>query len=132
MRQTDAALLSFEGFRTSWSTPPQGQSHSKLEKALVRERIDTLGITRLLWLGNLSSGGEATVRNSFPGHDRIGFMGGAAVSFVLADTEGKVLDGNTYAQYGINGGKLKDYLGQRPAEVHFPLEYPGGVSEASR
>jgi hypothetical protein len=131
VRQTDAALVSFEGFRASWITLPQGQTQSKLEKALVRERINTLGITHLLWLGNLSSGGEATVRNSFPKGDRVGFMGGAAVSFVLADTEGKVLDGNTYAQYGITGGDREDYLGRNPAEVHYPLEYPGGSSDDS-
>ena len=63
-----------------------------------------------MWLGNLSSGGETTVRESLFERDRVGFMGGAAVSFVLADTNGQVLDGNTYAQYGIAGGKLKDYM----------------------
>lgn len=131
VRQTDAALASFEGFRASWITVSQGQTQSKLEKALVRERIDTLGITHLLWLGNLSSGGETTVRNSFPKGDRIGFMGGAAVSFVLADTSGKVLDGNTYAQYGITGGDRDAYLGRSPAEVRYPLEYPGGNSDDS-
>jgi hypothetical protein len=129
VRETDAALVSFEGFRASWISVPQGQTQSKLEKALVREGIDLLGITHLLWLGNLSSGGEATVRNSFPKHDSIGFMGGAAVSFVLADTQGNILDGNTYAQYGLTGGKRNYYVGSNPTQVRYPLEYPGGNSQ---
>ena len=67
---------------------------------------------------------QCPVRNSFPRRGRIGFMGGAAVSFVLADKEDTVLDGNTYAHYGITGGKLDDYAGRNLAEVRYPLEYP--------
>jgi hypothetical protein len=40
------------------------------------------------------------------------------------DKEGTVLDGNTYAHYGITGGKLDDYAGRNLAEVRYPLEYP--------
>jgi hypothetical protein len=36
---------------------------------------------------------QCPVRNSFPRRGRIGFMGGAAVSFVLADKEDTVLAG---------------------------------------
>jgi hypothetical protein len=110
VRATDGLLLSFEGFRTFLTTPPQGQTQTKLEKALIRERIETLKITHLLWLGNLSSGGETIVRKGLFVYDSIGFMGGAAISFVLADKDGLILDGNTYAQHGITGGKLKDYI----------------------
>ena len=110
VRATDGLLLSFEGFRTFLTTPPQGQTQTKLEKALIRERIEALKITHLLWLGNLSSGGETIVRKGLFVYDSIGFMGGAAVSFVLADKDGLILDGNTYAQHGITSGKLKDYI----------------------
>jgi hypothetical protein len=133
VRGTDAALLSFEGFRTSWTTLAQGQTQTKLEKALIRERIETLGITHLLWLGNLSSGGETTVRESGGFFDRnsIGFMGGAAVSFVLADKNGRVLDGNTYTQYGIIGGKLRDYMNGNMA-VRYSLVLPRQSSDETR
>lgn len=129
--KTDAALLSFEGFRVAWTTPPQGQTQTKLEQALVREMIDTLKITRLLWLSNLSSGGETTVRTGLFQGKRVGFMGGAAVSFVLADKDGKVMDGITYAQYGVVGGDLDDYMKGERMSVRYPLAYPGGDSEAS-
>jgi hypothetical protein len=118
VRATDGLLLSFEGFRTFLTTPPQGQTQTKLEKALIRERIETLKITHLLWLGNLSSGGETIVRKGLFVHDSIGFMGGAAISFVLADKDGLILDGNTYAQHGIIGGKLKDYI-DGDMQVHY-------------
>jgi len=97
VQATDGLLLSFEDFRTFLTTPPQGQTQTKLEKALIRERIEKLKITHLLWLGNLSSGGETIVRKGPFVPDSIGFMGGAAVSFVLADKDGLILDGNTYA-----------------------------------
>jgi predicted ester cyclase len=120
VQATDGLLLSFEGFRTSLTTPPQGQTQTKLEKALIRERTETLEITHLLWLGNLSSGGETIVRKGLFVYDSIGFMGGAAICFVLADNDGLILDGNTYAQQGITGGKLKDYIeGNMP--VHYSL-----------
>lgn len=121
VRATDGLLLSFEGFRTSWTTSPQGQTQTKLEKALIRERIETLNITHLLWLGNLSSGGETIVRKGLFVYNSIGFMGGAAVSFVLADKDGLILDGSTYAQHGITGGRLKDYIDGDDMPVRYSL-----------
>lgn len=118
---TDGLLRSFEDFRTSLTTPPQGQTQTKLEKALIRERIETLNITHLLWLGNLSSGGETIVRRGPFVYNSIGFMGGAAVSFVLADKDGLILDGNTYAQHGITGGRLKDYIDGDAKSVRYSL-----------
>jgi len=130
VRATDGLLLFFEGFRTFLTTPPQGQTQTKLEKALIRERIETLKITHLLWLGNLSSGGETIVRKGLFVPDSIGFMGGAAVSFVLAGKDGLILDGNTYAQQGITGGKLKDYIeGDMPVHYSLALLPPQSTDE---
>ena len=130
VRATDGLLLSFEGFRTFLTTPPQGQTQTKLEKALIRERIEKLKITHLLWLGNLSSGGETIVRKGLFVPDSIGFMGGAAVSFVLAGKDGLILDGNTYAQQGITGGKLKDYIeGDMPVHYSLALLPPQSTDE---
>ena len=68
----------------------------------------------------MGGGGETIVRKGLFVFDSIGFMGGAAISFVLADKDGLILDGNTYAQHGITGGKLKDYIdGDMP--VHYSL-----------
>jgi len=126
VRDTDAILSSFKGFSTLWTTPPQGQTQTKLEKALIRERIDELDITHFLWLSNLSSGGDTTTRESLFQGNRIGFMGGAAVSFVLADAsgaeeDGEILDGNTYAQYGVTGGELRDYMGRSMTVRYTPV-----------
>jgi hypothetical protein len=138
VRTTDATLLSFEGFRSSWTTLPQGQTQTKLERALVQEQIDKLGITHLLWLGNLSSGGEAAVRTSLVKGERIGFMDGAAVSFVLVDIGnessergGEVLEANTYAQYGTMGGELREYMNRGTDVRYTPADFPRGGSGGS-
>jgi hypothetical protein len=138
VQKTAATLLTFEGFRSSWTTPPQSQTQTKLERALIQEQIDKLEITHFLWLGTLSSGGEEAVRTSLVKGERIGFMGGAAVNFVLvhkggesSDRAGQVLEANTYAQYGTMGGDLRDYMARSTDVRYIPAEFPRGGSGGS-
>ncbi|MDP9439359.1 MAG: hypothetical protein M3P49_11540 [Actinomycetota bacterium] len=42
--------------------------------------------------------------------DRIGFMGGAAVAYLLASRSGELLVGDTFAQFGLTGGKIAELL----------------------
>jgi hypothetical protein len=154
VRETDAALLAYEGFRTAWTTPPetktQGEENaaatpeakpahseaSKLTEALVQEQIDKLGITHLLWLSNFSGGGESTVRDRLWRKDRVGFMGGAAVGYILACTEGSTEDGteggrilaaDTLAQFGVTGGTLEEFTEGRDFEdIDYKPDYAHG------
>jgi hypothetical protein len=77
---------------TSTGTGKQG---SKLAQAVFREKVHELGITHLLFLGVLSSGGESVTRKWFWGSGTISYMGGAVVSFVLSRLEGEVLTSDT-------------------------------------
>ncbi len=120
VRETDAVLQSYQGFRTSWTTLAEGQEGTKLEKALARERIEKSNATHLLWLKILSSGGEATVRDRLIGEDRVGFMGGAVVGFALASVEGEVLAADTLSQFGVNGFRIRDLVGGNEEVSYFP------------
>jgi len=64
---------------------------SKLAQAVFREKIHELGITHLLYLGVLSSGGESVTRKWLLGTGTTSYMGGAVVGYVLSRVEGEVL-----------------------------------------
>jgi hypothetical protein len=130
VRETDAALLSYEGIRTNWIAPSESQQGTKLEKALMRERIEKLEITHLLWVGNLSSGGEAAVRDRLIREDTIGFMGGTVVAFVLVSVEGEVIAADTFSQFGVMGFRLSEYVGG-DGTVRYVPPYPHGSYETT-
>jgi hypothetical protein len=76
----------------------------------VQEEVERLRITHLLWISTYSAGGESTLRDRmFFLKDRIGFMGGAAVGYVLAGTDGRILSANTLTQFGIIGGVVQEF-----------------------
>jgi hypothetical protein len=64
---------------------------SKLAQAVLREKVHELGITHLLYLGILSSGGEAVTRKWLLGSGSTSYLGGAVAGYVLARAEGDVL-----------------------------------------
>jgi hypothetical protein len=67
------------------------QPASKLAQAVFREKVHELGITHLLYLGVLSSGGESVTRKWIFGTGITSYLGGAVVSYVLSRVEGDVL-----------------------------------------
>ncbi len=149
VRETDAALLIYEGLITAWMATPaprtQGEEKSvaapnttptpkpadstepsKLAQAIIQETIENLRCTHLLSLSHFSSGGESTIRDRLVVADREGFMGGAAVGYVLADREGRILAACTFAQFGIVGGKLKELTeGKNFDEIDYKPDIPG-------
>jgi len=72
-----------------------GQPGSKLAQAVFREKVHELGITHLLYLGVLASGGESVTRKWLLGSGTVSYMGGAVVSYVLSRVEGEVLASDT-------------------------------------
>ena len=112
VRETDAALTFFKVLRELWAGAKEaGEDRSKLSRALAREQVEKLDVTHLLWLGNLSNGGEATVRDRLVREDSVGFMGGAVVSFILAHPDGEVLAADTLSQFATFGQRISDYTG---------------------
>ncbi len=57
-----------------------------------------------------SQAGETTEKDRRVFDDRIGFMGGAAVAYLLASRSGELLVGDTFAQFGLTGGKIAELL----------------------
>ena len=68
---------------------------STLAKAVFREKVRELGITHLLYLNVVSSGGEAVTQKLLWGSGNISCFGGAVVSYVLSRVEGDVLASDT-------------------------------------
>lgn len=73
------------------TTADASQPASKLAQAVFREKVHELGITHLLYVGVLSSGGESVTRKWLFGTGTTSYMGGAVASYVLARVEGDIL-----------------------------------------
>jgi hypothetical protein len=68
---------------------------STLAKAVFREKVRELGITHLLYLNVVSSGGEAVTQKLLWGAGNTSCFGGAVVSYILSRVEGDVLASDT-------------------------------------
>jgi hypothetical protein len=92
---SDAIHAELGSFIKMITTAGPGQSGSKLAQAVFREKVHELGITHLLYLGVLASGGETVTRKWLLGSGTVCYMGGAVVSYVLSRVEGEVLASDT-------------------------------------
>jgi hypothetical protein len=88
---SDAIHTELGTFVKDMTTAGEGQPTSKLAQAVFREKVHELGITHLLYLGVLSSGGESVTRKWLFGTGTTSYLGGAVVSYVLSRIEGDVL-----------------------------------------
>jgi hypothetical protein len=88
---SDAIHTELGTFVKNITTADTTQPASKLAQAVFREKVHELGITHLLYLGVLSSGGESVTRRWFFGKGTTSYLGGAVVSYVLSRVEGDVL-----------------------------------------
>jgi len=88
---SDAIHTELGTFVKNITTPDTTQPASKLAQAVFREKVHELGITHLLYLGVLSSGGESVTRKWLFGTGTTSYMGGAVVSYVLSRVEGEML-----------------------------------------
>ncbi len=88
---SDAFHTELGTFVKNITTTDTTQPASKLAQAVFREKVHELGITHLLYLGVLCSGGESVTRKWFFGTGTTSYMGGAVISYVLSRVEGEVL-----------------------------------------
>ena len=88
---SDAIHTELGTFVKNITTADAAQPASKLAQAVFREKVHELGITHLLYLGVLSSGGESVTRKWIFGTGITSYLGGAVVSYVLSRIEGDVL-----------------------------------------
>jgi hypothetical protein len=88
---SDAIHTELGTFVKNVTTADAAQPASKLAQAVFREKVHELGITHLLYLGVLSSGGESVTRKWLFGTGTTSYLGGSVVSYVLSRVEGEVL-----------------------------------------
>jgi hypothetical protein len=88
---SDAIHIELGSFVKNITMADGMQPGSKLAQAVFREKVHELGITHLLYLGVLSSGGESVTRKWFFGTGTTTYLGGAVVSYVLSRVEGEIL-----------------------------------------
>jgi hypothetical protein len=88
---SDAIHTELGTFIKNITTTEGVQPASKLAQAVFREKVHELGITHLLFLSVLSSGGESVTRKWFFGTGTTSYLGGAVVSYVLSRVEGEIL-----------------------------------------
>lgn len=88
---SDAIHTELGTFVKNITVTDAAQPASKLAEAVFREKVHELGITHLLYLGVLSSGGETITRKWFFGTGTTSYLGGSVVSYVLSRVEGDVL-----------------------------------------
>jgi len=88
---SDAIHAELGTFVKNITTTDTTQPASKLAQAVFREKVHELGITHLLYLGVLCSGGESVTRKWFFGTGTTSYVGGAVISYVLSRVEGEVL-----------------------------------------
>ena len=75
---------------------PEGKSYSPLARVAMREYLKTgQGVTHLLYLNVVSSGGEVSIRKFLWFTHGVVFLGGCVVTYVLADLTGKTLASGT-------------------------------------
>jgi hypothetical protein len=95
-----------------------------LLKAALRKHIKTIGITHLLNLKILSSGGEAiTMKHRFLfWMTNSSFIGGSVISYILADKNGMIIAADTVPglarlNYQLSGQGVPNFK-QIPLPVH--------------
>lgn len=92
---SDALHAELGSFVKNITASETGQPGSRLARAVVREKVHELGITHLLYLDVLESGGESVTRKGLLGSGSVSYMGGAVVGYVLSRIEGEVLVSDT-------------------------------------
>jgi hypothetical protein len=96
---TEAFIREFAEFNKALVTAPQGGGYSPLAAAALRQYLDTMGITHLLYLAVTSSGGEMVIGKGLFYFASPGFLGGCVVSYVLAKCSGEIVAADTVFGY---------------------------------
>lgn len=103
------AITAWDGVNKELTAVPAGAQQSLLTQAALRDIISVMEITHLLYVTVSSAGGEIiTGKNWFLGAPQVGFLGGGAVTYLLADMSGAICAADTLA--GTDYLKVK--LGQ--------------------
>lgn len=90
MANADTLTQAFSEFLTALTTTSDPDVPPLWLQAALRQQIRQQGITHLLYLKIVSSGGEAITKKSFWSSGHTSYLGGAVVTYLLAATDGKI------------------------------------------
>jgi hypothetical protein len=93
-------------FLTSVTSTPDDKTPSLLAQAALRNHIRKQGITHILHLKILSSGGEAITKKRLWSSGETAYIGGSAISYILVTSEGRVVSSDTEVALAQLGHKL--------------------------
>lgn len=95
--QTDALLKTSQEYIASITKPGESGAPSTLILAALNDNTAQLGITHVLYVNVVSSGGQIVTRKSLwpKGKSPITYVAGSIASYVLAEVDGKVISADT-------------------------------------
>ncbi len=96
--RAETLIKGFDEFNQLITALPEGKSHSLLTAAAIQNHLNTQKITHLLYLTIASSGGDIIIGKGLFQSGRVRFLGGAVVSYVLAQSDGKIVAADTLAE----------------------------------
>ncbi|MBN1191908.1 MAG: hypothetical protein JXA46_19305 [Dehalococcoidales bacterium] len=108
VQEATTILSAFTDFSKVITTNSEGQVYPKLVQAILREKVKDLGITHLLYLEILASGGEAISQRNFFRSPRLSYTGGSVASYFLASVNGEIISSNTISTISSLDYKLPD------------------------
>lgn len=112
---TETLLNEFTEFYKALLTVPKDGTYSPLAIAAIRQYLDSIGITHLLYLAVASSGGEMVTGKGLFQWGRVGFLGGCVVTYILAKSSGEIVSANTNfgysgVRYNLGKNKLTSFI----------------------
>ena len=103
------AITAWDVVSKDLTAVPAGGQLSLLTQAALRDTLNVMKITHLLYVTVASAGGEIiTGKNWFLGAPQVGYLGGGAVTYMLAEVGGAICAADTLAGTAY----LKVKLGQ--------------------
>jgi hypothetical protein len=98
-KKAEAIIKEFAEFNKALTSVPQGGGLSPIASAAIRQYLDKIGITHLLYVDVTSGGGEMVIGKGLFQWGRIGYLGGCVITYVLAECSGKIIAANTLIGY---------------------------------
>jgi len=104
--RSEAVIKEFHEFNKLVNSVPAGSKYSPLASSVIRQYLDGIGATHLLYLAVTSSGGDVITGRGIWQWGKVKYLGGCVASFILADCEGKVIAADTVIQPSYTKLKL--------------------------
>lgn len=108
LKASQALLDAVKNYVQAITTKAAGEDYPRLVRAALRDRVRQMKITHLLYLNVLpKGGGEAITKKSVWRNTKfVSYLGGVAVSYVLAKAGGRIISGDTVVRLSVYDYRL--------------------------